>query len=356
MSKPYGLVLSGGGAKGSYQMGAWQAMREMRIKFSSVAGVSIGAINGALIVSNNYKDAIRLWNSVTLDKGVKIDSELIDPDNLFSSKNYGVLIKEIFKNRGIDASPTRDFLNSYIEEQKVRESGIPFGFVTYSLSSLTPTEMFIDDIPDGQLIDYLLASAKYPGVSKIGPDDQWFIDGGIYDNTPVSLLRRRGINRLVVIDISSMKGMAHNDDFSCAEVVYIRPYNPEELGAAFDFSDEMIKKRLTMGYLDAKKSFGRLQGGIYYFSPMTFRSLITRYGADACEQLEKLAYEIGLDRLKIYREKEFLTSLKLKYMEYELEKTKEDAQNNFIENIVRKFTKEKNDYPLAAAILDDIIV
>lgn len=356
MSKPYGLVLSGGGAKGAYQMGAWQAMRELRIKFSSVAGVSIGAINGALIVSNNYKDAIKLWNSVTLDKGVKIDGELKDPDNLFSSKNYGVLIKEIFKNRGIDASPSREFLSGCIDEQRVRESGIPLGFVTYSLSSLSPTEMFIDDIPEGQLIDYLLASAKYPGVSKIGPDDQWFIDGGIYDNTPVSLLRRRGINRLIVIDISSMKGMAHNDDFSCAEIVYIRPYNPEELGASFDFSDEMIKKRLTMGYLDAKKAFGRLQGGIYYFSPMTFRGIISRYGVDACEQLEKLGYEIGLDRLRIYKEKEFLTSLKLKYMEYELEKSKEEAQNNFLENIVKKFTKEKNDYPLAAAVLDDIIV
>lgn len=357
MTKPYGLVLSGGGAKGAYQMGAWQALREMRIKFSAIAGVSIGAINGALIASNNIKDALRLWNSVTIDKGVKIDSELKDPDNLFSAKNYGVLIKEIFRNGGIDASPTRDLLGQYIDEDKVRASGIPFGFVTYSLSSMNPGEKFIDDIPEGELIDYLLASAKYPGVSKIGPEGEWFIDGGIYDNTPINLLRKRGMNRLIVIDISNIKGMAHNADFSCAEIVYIRPYDADELGASFDFSEEMTSKRLTMGYLDARKAFGRLAGNFFYFTPLTFRSLTQTYGVDSAEELEKLALAVGVERLKVYREKEFLHTLKLKYMEFEFEKSKENAEkNNFIGAIVKKFTREKDDYPLAQKILDEIKV
>ncbi len=51
----YGLVLAGGGAKGIYQLGAWKAMRELGIKFSAVAGVSIGSINGALITADCFK-------------------------------------------------------------------------------------------------------------------------------------------------------------------------------------------------------------------------------------------------------------------------------------------------------------
>ena len=56
--KPYGLVLAGGGAKGAYQIGAWKAMREMGVTFNAVAGVSIGSINGALIVADEYEKAL----------------------------------------------------------------------------------------------------------------------------------------------------------------------------------------------------------------------------------------------------------------------------------------------------------
>ena len=49
LSREYGLVLEGGGAKGSFQIGAWRALREAGIKLKGVSGVSVGALNGALI-------------------------------------------------------------------------------------------------------------------------------------------------------------------------------------------------------------------------------------------------------------------------------------------------------------------
>ncbi len=52
--RPYGLVLAGGGAKGAYQIGAWKAMREIGVEIEMIAGVSIGAINGALIAQGDY--------------------------------------------------------------------------------------------------------------------------------------------------------------------------------------------------------------------------------------------------------------------------------------------------------------
>ena len=55
--KKYGLVLAGGGGKGAYQIGAWKAMREMGIEFESIAGVSIGGINGAFIAADDYDKA-----------------------------------------------------------------------------------------------------------------------------------------------------------------------------------------------------------------------------------------------------------------------------------------------------------
>ena len=119
--KPYGLVLAGGGAKGAYQIGAWKAMREMGVTFNAVAGVSIGSINGALIVADEYEKALELWQTVTVDKGVNIEEELPDPENLFSKKNWVTLFREFIKKKVIDASPTRDFLSDYIDEEKIRK-------------------------------------------------------------------------------------------------------------------------------------------------------------------------------------------------------------------------------------------
>ncbi len=357
--KPFGLILAGGGGKGAYQIGAWRAMRELGVRFSAIAGVSIGSINGALIAANDYDSALEMWSTATIDKGVKIEEELKDADNLFSVKNYPVLLKEFFKKGGIDASPTRDFLSQYIDEEAVRESKIPLGIVTYQLSSMNPLELFVDDIPENELVDYLLASSKFPGVSRIGPEGEHFLDGGVYDNAPISLLKKRGYNRLVVVDISSIKGYAHEQNFSCAEIVYIRPYNPEELGAAFDFSPEMIEKRMTMGYLDAKKSFGKYAGSIYYFKPITFKSMIKRYGCDTVAELEELAYSLELPRLKVYRENEFLKALKAAYLEKDKEKEEkvEEEPQGILETFVKRWTDKivpKTDFEKAEKLLDEI--
>ena len=54
-----GLVLAGGGVKGSYQIGAYLAFKSCGIKIDGVVGTSIGSFNAALIVSGMEKD---IWN------------------------------------------------------------------------------------------------------------------------------------------------------------------------------------------------------------------------------------------------------------------------------------------------------
>ena len=46
------LVLSGGGGRGSYQIGVWKALRDLGIKFDIITGTSVGALNGALMVQD----------------------------------------------------------------------------------------------------------------------------------------------------------------------------------------------------------------------------------------------------------------------------------------------------------------
>ncbi len=368
--KPYGLVLAGGGAKGAYQLGAWKAMREIGVTFNAVAGVSIGSINGALVVQDDYLAAEKLWQSVSLDKGIRIDAPLPDPDNLFSSKNWGVLLREFLKNRGFDASPVKDLLAPFIDEAKIRRSGIPLGLVTIQLSQTnTPAglELFLDDIPDGQLLDYLLASSSIPLANNIGPQGEKFLDGGMYDNTPVSMLRRSGYNRIVVVDIASIRGVNYNLDFQNCEVVYIRPNDSEELGASFDFSAEMIAKRRKLGYLDAKKAFSYLLGKLYYFAPAAFRALVAAYGFRTVEQLEELASELKLDRLQVYDDGQaFLRDLKALFDERQAQQAQNEQigekeangayEKEWRNTLLRRFVQRRSegDYRDAIAVLESV--
>lgn len=310
----YGLVLAGGGAKGAYQMGAWKALREMGIEFNAIAGVSIGSINGALIAQGDYDKAMELWNTVSIDKGINITEELPDPDNLFSKKNWGALFKEIVRNRGIDASPMCRYMENYIDEATIRKNNIPLGLVTVQLNQkASGLEIFLDEIPEGSLIDYLMASSSIPLVTNIGPEGEKFLDGGVYDNTPVMTLKKRGYNKLIVIDIANIKGVAYNLDFSNCQVVHIKPYDTDDLGAAFDFDPALNQKRMQMGYLDAKKAFGELSGNIYHFIPYVYRSAIKKHGVDEFFELELLAHRLGVSKDVIYSEETFISTVKLAY-------------------------------------------
>jgi NTE family protein len=49
-SAVYGIILEGGGARGAYQVGVWKALRKLGIDYCGVAGTSVGALNGAMMV------------------------------------------------------------------------------------------------------------------------------------------------------------------------------------------------------------------------------------------------------------------------------------------------------------------
>ena len=72
------LVLAGGGARGSYHIGAWQALIEMGYKFDIVTGTSVGSLNGTLVALDDFDVAKGMWLSIE-------DRDVMDiPDRVFS--------------------------------------------------------------------------------------------------------------------------------------------------------------------------------------------------------------------------------------------------------------------------------
>lgn len=332
--RPYGLILAGGGAKGAYQIGAWRAIRELGVQIEAIAGVSIGAINGALIAQGDFDSTLELWNNVEVKDGIHMDAQLKSPENLFSFVNLPQIFHEVLKNGGVDVTPARDLIARYVHEDAVRASGIPLGLVTFQVSSLKPVELFLDEIENGRLIDYLMLSARFPGLQNESPDGAKYLDGGVYDNAPVGMLRKRGINRFIVVDISSMKGVGHKADLSCADIIYIRPNDPKELGESFEFDRAKTELRMQMGYLDAKKAFGVLGGQNYYFKPAEYKKMQALYGYKACTELEGMALECGVERLTVYTHNRFMRAL-CKAQKTSAEET-ESEWGNLADSILQK--------------------
>ena len=59
------IVLAGGGSRGAYQIGVWKALREMGIDYQLVTGTSVGALNGVLMVQQEYDKALAVWENIS---------------------------------------------------------------------------------------------------------------------------------------------------------------------------------------------------------------------------------------------------------------------------------------------------
>ncbi len=274
-----GLVLEGGGGKGAYHIGAYKAIRELGIEVNGVAGTSVGALNGAMIVQHDFEKVYNLWENMTYERVINIKSHELDKiKNLdINSENLLYLMKRIkiiLNNKGLDITPLRNLLEENIDEDKLRNSDMDFGIVTVSLSDMKPLRLYIDDIPKGRATEYLMASAYFPAFKLEKMDGKLFIDGGFYDNLPMGLLVEKGYDRLIAIRTHGI-GRTRKINNKDIDITYIKPN--ESLGGTLDFSTENARKNLKLGYYDALKVFKSLKGNRYYIIPKNDEEYFMHY-------------------------------------------------------------------------------
>jgi NTE family protein len=117
---------------------------------------------------------------------------------------------------------------------------------------------------EGTVLDYLMASAAFPGLEQTVIGGKSFIDGGIVDNMPYNMALARGYRNIILVDISGM-GINRKPDITGTKTVYIK--NSVNMGWVFDFSRPFLERFRTLGYLDTMKAFGRLKGERYFIRP-----------------------------------------------------------------------------------------
>ena len=142
------LVLEGGGAKGSYELGAILALKDIQI--DCVVGTSIGAINGAFFVSNQLDELYEIWNNIDCKKILGTDS---------NSKLYNYLY---LLNNKIDINEIKRILEEKLDIDKFLNSKINYGLVTYNLTINKELSIFKENMLHKNVIEYILASAYFP--------------------------------------------------------------------------------------------------------------------------------------------------------------------------------------------------
>ncbi|MGI6366112.1 MAG: patatin-like phospholipase family protein [Bacillota bacterium] len=260
MKKPIALVLGGGGGKGAYQIGVWQALREYGVDkmIGGVAGTSVGALNAALFAQNDYEAAARAWESVNNDKILHLDKSR--HFQALKQFNLGrIFFDGIFSNDGL-----RELMETYLDLEKVSRSPIP-AFATccpvpkFSFRNLKlpdPVYFRIDGLAPAEIAPVLLASSAIPFVfDAIQIGEKTYVDGGLVDNVPIRPLYDLGFRRFIVINLDMYQRLPR-EKYRDADIIEIMPdySRTENITDVLDFSPAEIQAHIQEGYGDAMQT------------------------------------------------------------------------------------------------------
>jgi len=350
--KRLGLVLEGGGARGAYQAGVLKALFEAGYKFDGVAGTSVGALNGVMVAQNRFEDSMKIWREIDFanvldinnNYGENVVNKNFDQETIRYFYNY---VKKIIGQGGLDTTKIKNLIKANIDEDLLRDSGIDFGIMTYSVTEKQPLSIFVEDMAKDKVADYVMASASFPGFKKTVVDGQEFIDGGVYDNMPINMLLDKGYKDIVAIETKSSIPKKYPKDKN-SQVFYIKP--SEKPGRVMNFTSQSTERAIQIGYLDGLKLlrgyvgqnyfidvsnkspfgyglcdlnddlyvelahiFGEIYAGLPQLTEVINKELKLK-GKNFAESIlslyEKIAYLEGVDRLKIYYFDEFIGLVK----------------------------------------------
>lgn len=307
-----GLVLSGGGAKGAYQVGLIKAINEEGIQIAAISGASIGSINSAVIASSDdltqaEKRLRELWQYLENESPVSADfPEILTFLALlgFQLKSFG-LLKTILKtiislpiksSSFISGSVIQKFLSldpalmqdkplfklmdKYIDIEKISDK-LPFfvsvfpshggfadlmGYFAAHIGFMENRKsefIHIQSLKKEERKSAILASAAIPllySAKTVG--GRLYSDGGVgkpansQGNTPVTPLYESGYERIIVSHLADAS-LWSRDDFPTATILEIRPESDIErdgmLKDMLGFGNKKISSWIEQGYRDAKR-------------------------------------------------------------------------------------------------------
>jgi NTE family protein len=296
----FGLVLTGGGALGAYQVGALQYLAEVGFTPHIIAGSSIGALNSAVVatyrpLAHAVQRLDELWIGLSEIRPLRV--------NLLTGSRYVVNFLapsvapgldfvyeialdfmsswQILPNSEalLDVTPVENHVRRLIHPNELRK-GTELWVTAFPCLNFfgiefdTSLEMFracmggethwlcVNDFDEDEAIwSLLLASSALPWVfPRRRVAGVTYMDGGLTDNVPLKPLADRGCNYVIVIHLQN-GSLWDRQKFPNQTIIEIRPQQTIRksdqpvlgmVNALFDFSAERIETLKQHGYQDAK--------------------------------------------------------------------------------------------------------
>ncbi len=258
MGNKLGICLTGGGARGCYQIGALVALDELGIlqDVQAYSGTSIGAANAASVASKGIEAAKNFWFHMpenNLPKNQKATGKnRWDTDRGY----YSMEVFETVMKEAVDYDALRNTEVYVTVSEGGNEGDSLFELFKNTLSFRFKNTRYahylpLHKLPDEMIHKGIVASCSIPFFfAPVAIEGKKYYDGGVFDNVPVRPLVEAGCDEIYVIYLHKYRAKVDRDLYPGVTFHEIRHERALELGRILKFSENKTEKLYQYGYDD----------------------------------------------------------------------------------------------------------
>jgi len=196
------LVLSGGGVKGAFQAGALRVLLERGFVPDYIWGVSVGALNGALLADRAGRAAPDPpdWAAIGAELERFWRERIRTPGDIVRQRTRTSVAWGTLRGRFdglLDNTPLRDLVREVLSVEALRRSPVRYHA---GVVNLADGGFFNVDARYPDLVEYILASASIPiAMPLVTLDGAPLADGGVREIAPLRHALHAGADQIVVV-------------------------------------------------------------------------------------------------------------------------------------------------------------
>lgn len=262
--KKIGIVFSGGGGKGAYELGVWKALHEWGYdqQITGASGTSIGGLNSVMFTMRDFETLEKIWeeakvNRRPLPRVMKtrimhyLDQKLSDHSTEEIYRAFDIWLHQSF----LSSKKLQKLIEKHIQLDRLRNSDCDCYIACHDYRKKEAVYYHLNTMGDVQKIKRVLrATASIPFLfSPVRMENRLLVDGGLSDNTPIVPLYLSGFDTILVIRLKEEQ-IDDQKQFPNARIFTLVP--KDNLGKFFNgtlnFYSDVIDLRIQQGYEEMK--------------------------------------------------------------------------------------------------------